>query len=147
MDRSPANDQSGYVLIELVAAFAVVALVAGLCAPALPLGSRRPNVEAVGFDIVTLLREARNLSLAHPAPQSVVYDPRVRLLRGAGRGVPISPDIAFSFTSGAGCEDVLLVFRPDGTNCGAVLRLSRGTKTVKIRVNWIDDGIDMQTRS
>ena len=147
MRRLPAGSERGYVLIDIVAAFAVVALIAGLCVPRLPLGSNGVSVDAMSTDIVALLRDARSMSIADATSQSVHYDPLDRILTGAKRSILISPDMAFSFRSGPLCAGVLIVFRPDGTNCGSILHLGRGTRFVEIRVNWIDGAIAMQART
>ena len=145
MRKLPVGDRDGYVLIELIATFAVVALIANLCMPALPIGAKSTNVEAISFDIVNLLRDARTLSVASAKSQSVIYNSRDKALRAGQRSIYFARDINFSFESGPLCGGIPVLFRPDGTNCGSILRISRGTKAVTIRVNWIDGGIKMQT--
>jgi len=141
--KSKVGNRRGYTLIELLATFAVVALIAGLCLPVLPLTTGETYLDSLGLDIASLLRDARTLSQSKAATEVVQYNSRGNILSGAARSIQFASDVGFSFKSGAACDGFPIIFRPDGTNCGSILRVSRGSRTVTIRVNWIDGGIEV----
>ena len=50
-------------------------------------------------------------------------------------------------TSGGNCRTgeggAAVLFRPDGSGCGGVLRFAKGARVLRARVNWADGHIDV----
>ena len=138
----------GPVLIEAVATLVVVALLVGLVLPNLPVRATTPSrMLALVSTSASLLRDARTQAIASNRPVGARFDVARRRFQG-GAGVLVIPDdIGFSFRIGRDCRNTErsadLLFWPDGTNCGGVLRFSKSGRVLRTRVNALDGHVDV----
>jgi general secretion pathway protein H len=146
--RSRATDeQAGYVLIEALAALAITVLLLSFAYPLVAGGTTPPRMLALASSAVSLLRDTRTAAMASGAPVAARFDAGRRQLVARGAAVTIPRDVAFSLTAGGNCRSgeggAAVLFRPDGSGCGAVLRFSKGTQVLRARVNWADGHVDI----
>lgn len=135
------------MLIEVVATLVIVTLLFGLVLPSLPLRTTTPSrMLALVSTSASLLRDARTQAISSNRPVGARFDVgRRRFLAGASVLV-IPEDVGFSFRVGRDCRGdrtADLLFWPDGTNCGGVLRFSKSGRVLRTRVNALDGHIDV----
>lgn len=152
--RSPATDrglrhggESGYVLIEALAALAITILLLSFAYPLVAGGTTPPRLLALVSSSVSLLRDARTAAMASGKPVAARFDAGRRRLTARDAAVAIPGDVAFSLTAGGNCRTgeggAAVLFRPDGSGCGAVLRFAKGPQVLRARVNWADGHVDI----
>ena len=139
--------QGGYVLIEAVAALAVAVLLLSFAYPLVARGTSPARLLALASSSAALLRDARTAAAVAGHPVAARFDAAPRPLAAGAASVAIPSDVAFSLTAGGHCRTegggAAVLFRPDGSGCGAVLRFARGAKVLRARVNWADGHVDI----
>ncbi len=139
--------QAGYVLIEAVAALAITLLLLSFSLPLVAPGTTPPRMLALVASSVSLLRDARTAAIAGSRPVAARFDVARRRLSSGPNVLGIPGDVAFAFVAGGNCPagngDAEILFRPDGSNCGAVLRFTMGPRGLRARVNWADGRVDV----
>ena len=151
--RSPVTDRpadarrAGYVLIEALAALAITILLLSLAYPLVAGGTTPPRMLALVSSTVSMLRDARTTAMASGRPVAARFDAGHRRLVAQNAAVAIPGDVAFTLTAGGNCRTgeggAAVLFRPDGSGCGAVLRFAKGTQVLRARVNWADGHVDI----
>ncbi len=144
--RARAAD-GGYVLLEAVAALTIALLLLGFAYPLVAGGTTPPRLLALVSSSASLLRDARTAAILAGRPVAARFDAGRRRLTAGGTAVAIPADVGFSLTSGGNCQTggggAAVLFRPDGSGCGAVLRFSKGARVLRARVNWADGHVDV----
>lgn len=145
--RPGSSRQAGYVLIEAVAALAITILILSFAYPLVANVTTQPRLLALVSSSVSLLRDARTAAIVGGRPVAARFDEGRRRLSAGTGAVAIPPDVTFSLTAGGRCRTgeggAEVLFRPDGSGCGAVLRFAKGAKVLRARVNWVDGHIDV----
>lgn len=158
--RSPATDprggldrarrggaRGGYVLVEAVAALAIAILLIAFTYPLVAGGTTPTRMLALASSTASLLRDARTAAIAGGKPVAARFDAARRQIVARNAAVTIPGDVAFSLTAGGNCRTgdgaAAVLFRPDGSGCGAVLRFARGAQVLRARVNWADGHVDI----
>lgn len=135
------------VLIEAMAAVAVLALLIGLAWPLIPFRTTPARLLALASASASLLRDTRTDAIRSGAPVAVRFDAGRRRLEGPRAAVTMPLDVDASLVAGGNCPAARtgaeIVFRPDGSSCGAVLRLRTEQRAVRARVNWISGHVDV----
>jgi general secretion pathway protein H len=136
--------ESGFTLIEVVAAMLIVALVASL-AVTLVHGTGRAGLKALTMQTASLIRRERLGAMLTGRDRQISLDGERRVLVGDGGDVVALPrDVALDILgvdalwSG---RQAVVRFHPDGASTGAVLKLSREKAEYEIRVNWYTGGV------
>ncbi len=139
--------RAGYVLIEVAAALAVAGMVTGLALSNVGHGTTPGGLVALTSASVALLRDARTSSGARNVPVAATFDPRRRKLSAGPQVLLIPADVELTIVAGGNCPiegpRSQILFRPDGTNCGGILRFAKGRLVYRTRVNWVDGQIDV----
>ena len=142
-----ADRRAGYLLIELAVALAATALVLGLLFPNLPNRTTPTRLIGLVTASAALLRDARSAAIEHDAPIAATFDAVERILRVGNDRVEMPSDVDVTLEAGGNCPArdgrAAILFRPDGTNCGGVLRFASGGRVIRTRVNWVDGRIDV----
>lgn len=151
--RSPAIDpragdpRAGYVLIELVATLVIALLLLSFAYPLVSGGTTRARLLGLASASASLLRDARTAAMVAGRPVAARFEAGRRRLTAGTVAVAIPGDVAFSLTAGGNCRDgggeAAVLFRPDGSGCGAVLRFAHGAQVLRARVNWADGHVDV----
>lgn len=145
--RGPDPARAGFVLVEAVAALALTLLVLSFAYPLVAPGTTPPKLLALVSSAASLLRDARTDAAATGRPVVVRFDPARRRLTAGGGAVGVPADVELTVEAGGNCRaaggDAAVVFRPDGSDCGAVLRFSRGARVIRARVGWADGHVDV----
>jgi len=136
------------VLIELVAALAVAGLVMFLALPNVPPGTNAARYHALLSGTAALLREVRTEAIVGDTSRRVTFDSRRRAFRAGARLIAVPADVRIAMASGGQCNTEAggiseIVFRADGTSCGAVLRFAKGNRVDRIRVNWVTGHVEI----
>lgn len=133
------------MLVEIVATLAVTGLLMAVALPHLAAGTNRTRMAALVTASASLLREARTTAIASGTPVAASFDPARRKLGTGPESLDIPADVAFSLLAGGNCArtatQVVILFRPDGTNCGGVLRFAKDGHVTRALVNWVDGRI------
>ncbi len=145
--RSIDDRRAGFVLVEALATLAITLLLLAFAFPFIAPGTTPPRLLALVSSSVSLLREARTAAIAGGKPVVARFDAAQRRLSTGGLTVGIPSDVAFSLTAGGNCpgrdSGTEIQFRPDGSNCGGILRFVKGRRTIRARVDWADGNIDV----
>ena len=144
-DRGPTADRgdarAGYVLIDLVATLAVMGLIALIAYPAMPTGTTSTGMTALLVATESVMRDARTMAIASGKPAFATVDRTRRTIRSGEHVVELPADIELTVTAGESCktdgQTIAIGFRPDGTSCGGIVRLAKGKKAFRVRVNWV----------
>lgn len=141
------SPQAGYVLIEAIAALAITLLLLSFAFPLVAPGTTPPRLLALVASSVSLLRDARTAAIAGSRPVAARFDIARRRLSSGPNAVAIPADVAFALVAGGNCPagggTAEILFRPDGSSCGAVLRFTKGVRVLRARVNWADGRVDV----
>ena len=135
------------MLIDALAAIALSALALGLAFAAVPHGTSGPRLAAIAHEIATYLTETRTRALLSGRDSSTIIDSHRRTI-GFGRQILTLPaDVSLSLLSADSCAQaggpVGIVFRPDGSSCGAVVSIWRGEDGYRVRVNWYTGHVEV----
>ncbi|MFG1243064.1 prepilin-type N-terminal cleavage/methylation domain-containing protein [Xanthobacter sp. V7C-4] len=153
---SACAGQAGFSLLEVVCALAIVAALAALALPRLPLGTSRQRLQAYAVETAALLKADRAAALRLGTPVATVVDaPAGRIRSGAGgrqgvrevripgdvRMTAVLPNICNGRAAGGG-----IGFLPSGLSCGGVVALTRNGAGYEVRVNWLTGGVEIVPR-
>ena len=123
--------EAGFTLIETVAVLAIVAGLAALALPHWPHGTTRPQLEAYALDIASLLKADRSAALRTRGRVETLLNSGQRLVvSGAGAGeVRLPDDVAFDAIVAETCSGrangSAIDFLPSGMSCGGSIALAR----------------------
>ena len=138
---APACGTSGFSLIEVLVALAIVALATALVMPLALRPSDALRLDAAAQDLVSALRLTRAAAIAHNADAALTVDVERRTF--ASPAVParsLPPDVAVklkiaepeSARSRGGFR-----FFPDGSSTGGDIVLALHGREAKICVDWL----------
>ncbi len=138
--QPPDGVAAGFVLMEIIPALIILGLVILIGFPALPRGTTNAGLTAVMIETATLMRTARTTALASGRPAVTVVDRVGRTIRQGDRILTLPADLDLAVLAAETCQSngatISVVFRPDGTSCGAVVRIAKGNRAFRVRVNW-----------
>jgi general secretion pathway protein H len=136
------------MLIDAVLALTVLLLIAAIVWPMVGHGTSRTQQAAIALDIATLLRTDRAAASRNGRPTGTLIDLGERTVSGAiGRRVRVPIDLAIEVTTSPQCYEgpqrFLIVFAPDGSSCGGVVKLKKDRQIYVIDINWLTGMIDV----
>ena len=144
-----SGGESGFTLIELVCALAIIALVVAILLPEIPRGTSRARLEAYALQIATLLKHDRNAAVRQRGVIATEIDAPARSVRSGSTGVVLSVpnDVKFDATLASRCNQresgSTIMFFSSGMSCGGVIALTRLGAGYEIRVNWFTGGVEI----
>lgn len=131
---------------------AIIAMLAAVLLPRMPLGTSRPRLEAVAIETASLLKADRNAAVRRRVMISVEVNAVSRLIRSgaSGRMVKVPEDVSFQALLPQRCNQrparSTISFFASGQSCGGAIVLTRHGVGFEIRVNWLTGGIEVVTR-
>lgn len=136
------------MLLDVALALAVVLLVAAVIWPSLPRANNAARLSATAMEVATVLRGDRSRAARAGKPAASLLDLDRRTVTSAGgRVVKIGDGFAVDVLTTGECRQsgrrFRIEFRPDGSSCGAVVRLSAGGRAFRVRVNWLTGWVDV----
>jgi general secretion pathway protein H len=145
--REPSRG-AGFMLIDVVLALAILLLIAAVVWPMVGYGTSRTQQAATALDVATLLRVDRAAASRDGRPTGTRIDLDERTVIGAtGRRVRVPIDLAIEVTTSPLCIEgprrFLIVFAPDGSSCGGVVKLKKDSQIYAIHINWLTGIIDV----
>src|SRR5262245_5292346 len=76
-----ARRQAGFTLLEIICVLAVIAMLAAIVLPAIPLGTSRPRLQGYALETAALLKADRTAAMRRRAEVAAVADPQRRVIR------------------------------------------------------------------
>lgn len=146
---SATNPQRGIVLLDLVLAMAVMAFVALLLIPALPIGTSPARQGAYALQVAALLKTDRTAAArsGHEMATQVNVGARTIVSGATKQSLELPADLTLNVIASnictAGDGRFNIAFAPDGRSCGAVIRIGKGSRDWRIRINWLTGYIDV----
>lgn len=143
------RNATGFTLIEVVCALAIMALVAAVVLPAIPRATSRGRLEGYATEVAALLIADRNAAIRRRAEIATALDPDARSIRsGAGSDrIQLPRDVAFDALLAQTCNGreagATIRFFPSGMSCGGTIQLRRGAVGYQVRVNWLTGGVEV----
>ncbi len=140
------NNQTGLTLIELLVVMSILAIITALASPAMTSLLPGYRVKSAASEIIAEMRSSRTQAISRNAPVGFIVDVGAQEYFTYNRTPRTWPDsITIEFTSAKVLrinENVGEVrFFPDGSSSGGVVRLSSGSSTIVITVDWFDGQI------
>jgi general secretion pathway protein H len=137
------SSTAGFTLVELMVAFAIVALGAVIAVPFLSDPAPAARVRAAARELVASLREARSEAILRNREVVLTLDLETRSyqLSSAQRRRALPSDIEFSLVTAAierrGDHVANIRFFPDGSSTGGQIRLSKSGQLYEVTVPWL----------
>jgi len=134
---------AGFTLVELLVAFAIVALGAVIAVPFLSDPAPGARVRAAARELVASLREARSEAILRNREVVVTLDLETRSyqLSSGQRRRALPSDIEFSMITAEierlGESAASIRFFPDGSSTGGQIRLSKSGQLYEVTVPWL----------
>ncbi len=132
--------KNGFTLLEIIIVLSLVTLVLGLSTVFFAGFLPSARLDAAGRELSGMIRHARSLSRMNMARQTVMIDLDGRTYGIEGRGVKALPPDAVirvidPFAGEIRRGKYPIVFNPTGGIAGGTILLSRGNKTIMIRMD------------
>jgi len=142
------TQSSGYLLLDMALALTVLLLLVAIVWPTFGRGTNSLRQSATALDIATVLRSDRTSASVLGTPTRTLIDLNQRAVIGAtGRRVDVADDIVLEVTAGRACataaRQFVIVFSPEGSSCGGVIVLRKGSVAYAVRFNWLSGMIDV----
>ena len=145
--------QTGFTLLEMVCAIAIIAIIAAVLLPIVPRNTSRARLQAYALETATLLKSDRNAAIRAGADVSTLVDARSRAIRSGvtSQTIRIPDDVRFDALLPQTCQQRAVLstisFFADGMSCGGTIALARLDMAYEIRVNWLTGRIEIVPRS
>jgi general secretion pathway protein H len=147
-----AGAAAGFTLLEMVAVMAIVAMLAAILLPALPLSTSRQRLAGYAVETAALLKADRTAAVRRNSLISARVDAPGHLIRSGstGRALRIPADVSFQAVLPRTCNErpanSTISFFATGVSCGGTIVLSRLGAGFEVRVNWLTGGIEIVPR-
>jgi general secretion pathway protein H len=143
-----ASRGAGFILTDVVLALTILLLMAAIVWPMVGHGTSRTQQAATALDIATLLRLDRAAASRNGRLTGTRIDLGERTVIGeTGRRVRVPSDLTIEVTTSPQCiegpQRFLIVFAPDGSSCGGVVKLKKERQIYAIHINWLTGVIDV----
>ena len=145
--------QTGFTLLEMVCAIAIIAIIAAVLLPIGPRHTSRARLQAYALETATLLKSDRNAAIRARADVSTLVDAPSRAIRSGATSqtIRIPDDVRFDALLPQTCQQRAVLstisFFADGMSCGGTIALARLDMAYEIRVNWLTGRIEIVPRS
>ena len=145
--------QTGFTLLEMVCAIAIIAIIAAVLLPIVPRNTSRARLQAYALETATLLKSDRNAAIRARADVSTLVDAPSRAIRSGAtsQAIRIPDDVRFDAVLPRTCQQravpSTISFFADGMSCGGTIALARLDMAYEIRVNWLTGRIEIVPRS
>jgi general secretion pathway protein H len=145
--------QTGFSLLEMVCAMALIAILAAILLPIAPRQTSRARLQAYALETATLLKSDRNAAIRASADVSTLVDAPSRAIRSGATSqtIRIPDDVRFDALLPRTCQQRAVLstisFFADGMSCGGAITLARLDMAYEIRVNWLTGRIEIVPRS
>lgn len=135
-----SDTRAGFVLLDLIVTAAIACLLLTLMLPSFAPGTTPARMHILMANAASLLRDARTSAIAENRDVTFSFDAEHRFFSSGRAYIYLPVDVAVSVVSGGNCSsggDVAeVVFHPDGTSCGGILRFVSDAGVYRLRVNW-----------
>jgi general secretion pathway protein H len=141
--------QAGFTLLEIICVVAVIAMLAAIVLPAIPLGTSRPRLQGYALEIAALLKADRTAAMRRRGEVATVIDAPRRMVRSgvSGRTLRMPADVNVDALLAARCNNrpagPTIRYFASGMSCGGVIALTRHGVGYEVRVNWLTGGVDV----
>jgi general secretion pathway protein H len=145
--------QTGFTLLEMVCAIAIIAILAAVLLPIVPRNTSRARLQAYALETATLLKSDRNAAIRGRADVATLVDAPSRAIRSGATSqtIRIPDDVRFDALLPQTCQQRAVLstisFFADGMSCGGTIALARLDMAYEIRVNWLTGRIEIVPRS
>ena len=145
--------QTGFTLLEMVCAMALIAILAAVLLPIAPRNTSRARLQAYALETATLLKSDRNAAIRAGADVTTLVDAPSRAIRSGATSqtIRIPDDVRFDALLPRTCQQRAVLstisFFADGMSCGGAITLARLDMAYEIRVNWLTGRIEIVPRS
>lgn len=146
---SVGSAEAGFSLLEMVCVLAMVALLAAIALPRVPMATSRTQLEAHAVEVATLLKADRNAAIGRRGSIEAVVDARGRTVRSGSnaRFVRVPDDVVFDAVLPQRCNGrpvhSAITFFSTGMSCGGMIRLTRLDIGYEVRVNWLTGAVEI----
>jgi general secretion pathway protein H len=147
-----ASSEDGFSLLEVVCVLAIIAMLAAVLLPRVPLGTSRPRLEAYAIETASLLKADRNAAIRRRVMIAAEVNAMSRVIRSgaSGRTVRIPDDVVFQALLPQRCNQrparSTISFFASGSSCGGAIVLTRHGVGYEVRVNWLTGGVEVVAR-
>jgi general secretion pathway protein H len=143
------NDQSGFSLVELLIAIAILAAIVSV-APIVTRSSGSAAADrAAAYRLVTELKVARSSALRRNQPEAVDFDATSRRFAvvGGREAVVLPNDVSVTVVSARAADaesGMRIVFFPDGSSSGGTILLTSPRGQNVIGIDWLSGRVGLR---
>jgi general secretion pathway protein H len=147
-----SSSESGFTLLEMIAAIAMIALAVSVVMPRLGLNRQAMKVRATAVELASNLKITRSAALSRNVDAVLVIDTANRnySATGAVKTMQIPRDMALTFEAQAAesprASEGGFRFRPDGSSSGGRIKLKSGAEAATISVDWLTGAVTLNMR-
>ncbi|WP_020179548.1 GspH/FimT family pseudopilin [Methylopila sp. M107] len=145
--RPTIADTSGFTLLEMLVAIAILSLATVGVGMAFPQFQQRAELRQAANKLDSLLARAREEALSERRPSEVRFRARDRQLELPSKAIVyrMPKSVSFAVLGAAGGlnpEEPRIVFLSDGSSTGGVVELRSGGLKVVRRIGWLTGRIE-----
>ena len=132
---------------------AIIALLAAVLLPFIPLETSRARLQAYALQTATLLKADRVAAISRRTSIATLVDAGARAIHSGARpdSIYILDDVRFDAILPQTCQRraalSTISFFANGTSCGGTIALTRFDAGFEIRVNWLTGRIEIVSRN
>lgn len=147
--EASAPSKRGFVLLDVVLALAVLGLVMLIAWPHQARGTGAARHAAYALEIAALLKNDRTAAaqLGHNVATGIDVSARRIVSGSTGRAIVLPADLQLDVLASGICISApgkfAITFSEDGRSCGAVVRIAKGDRDWRVRINWLSGQIDV----
>jgi general secretion pathway protein H len=153
MRKVSRPSERGFTLLEMVCVLALIALMAAVLLPFVPLHTSRSRLQGYVLQTAALLKEDRNAAIRRGTGVATLVDAGSHTIRSGSNAdmIRIPDDVHLETLLPRTCNQrealSTISFFASGMSCGGTVALTRADVGYEVRVNWLTGRVEIVSRN
>lgn len=146
--QNEPND-AGFSLLEMMVVAAILAGGMLLVLTQYPFGSKQSNLRLLGQQVMTQLRQTRDLAMDQNRDRAFIFDAEARTYQATefGKAIELPEDISFKMVTANQIntrpQEGRIIFFGDSSSSGGAIHLAKGNAQYNINIDWLTGAISL----